>query len=80
MAEILSRKTYKTRKVRVCSWCGAHIEIGTQYERMVALWEDFTICIFHPECARAWDDWCVDAGPDDGWEFYDFKRGTCDPI
>lgn len=70
---ILSEKTHTTKKNHRCSWCGEIIEAKTEYVDVVAHWDDFTCYKFHPECHTASYEFPEVA---DGWELYEFKRGT----
>ena len=77
MAETFHQQAVaRSRKVRQCSWCAEHIEVGQPYKsyRFRSDFESGKVTM-HPECHDA----MLEAAAEDRWLEWstgDFKRGS----
>jgi len=55
----LNSSDHKSRKERICDWCGEPILIGEMYHKTAGIFEgDFQHNAFHPECVAACHEHC----------------------
>ena len=77
MSEIFHKRPVRaSRKQRMCSWCGTHIEVGQPYDSY--RWRnqcDNGHCEMHPECLTACDEVSYDEGGFFLFGIGDFHRG-----